>query len=242
MRGLTASEILHVWETAHRFHPIDQVLSILLQVLLEQGRDELAALPLGRRDALLLALRKATFGDALPGKNHCPQCGETVEFEVSCSALAENAVDPGQKHVNLEGYMVTVRPLNSFDLAAAAGAPTLKQARDLLLQRCVDEVLYQGETIDAVALPEEILKCIGETIPEADPQAEMLLNLDCPDCRHQWQSLLDIGHVLWLEISTRAQRLLMEVHLLAKAYGWTEAEILKLSATRRSAYLQMVTA
>ena len=41
---------------------------------------------------------------------------------------------------------------------------------------------------------------------------------------------------------SRAVQLLDEVHQLATAYGWTEAEILALSDTRRAAYLDRVTA
>lgn len=242
MRALTADEIIQTWETAYRFHPIDQALSILLLVMPEHNRDELAALPLGQRDTLLLALRRATFGESLPGKSHCPQCGEAVEFELSCSALAADVSEPQYKHISHDGYSMTIRPLNSFDLAAAAGKTSVQQAHDLLLRRCVAEARYQGKMIEPETLPQEIENSITETALTADPQAEMLLDLNCPACQHHWHNILDIGHILWLEISTRAQRLLVDVHQLAKAYGWTEAEILKLSPARRATYLQMVTA
>lgn len=242
MRALTASEIIQLWETAYRFHPIDRALSILQMVMPEHDRGELAALPLGQRDALLLALRQAKFGDALPGKSHCPQCAEAVEFELSCTTLTTGMTEPQHKHLSWDDYSVTVRPLNSFDLAAAAGASTLQQARDLLLQRSVLDVHYQGETITVNKLPDELENCINDEVLAADPQAEMVIDLNCPACQHQWQNVLDIGHILWLEISAQAQRLLLEIHLLAKAYGWNEAEILSLSPTRRASYLQMVAA
>jgi len=206
----------------------------------DHSRDELAALPLGQRDLLLLALRKITFGDTLPGKSHCPHCSETVEFELSCSALEQDFAEPRQKTVSQDGYTFEVRPLNSFDLAAAADETTLQRARDLLLQRCSFNVHYQGKSIDFDKLPKEIEKTISKTALAVDPQAEKLLNLNCPSCRNHWHGMLEIGHILWLEITARAQRLLMEVHLLAKTYGWAEVEILKLSPARRAAYLQMV--
>ncbi len=37
-----------------------------------------------------------------------------------------------------------------------------------------------------------------------------------------------------------AEQSLVEVDALARAYGWTEAEIMQLSPTRRAAYLQLV--
>jgi hypothetical protein len=242
VRALSGHEIIQLWETAHGLHPVDQALSLLLPVMPAHDRDALAALPLGRRDALLLALRRATFGDRLPGKSDCPRCGQTVEFELRCSALAADGPQPQPRRIRRDGYRVTVRPLDSFDLAAAAGQPTMQQARDLLLRRCVSEARHQDEPIEPAALPREIAGRITETALAADPRAEVLLDLTCPACGHTWQRLLDIGHILWLEITARAKRLLMEVHLLARAYGWTEAEILELSPARRAAYLQMVSA
>ena len=46
--------------------------------------------------------------------------------------------------------------------------------------------------------------------------------------------------LLWEEIEVRAHVLLGEVHRLASAYGWSEAQILALSPARRASYLAMV--
>ena len=242
MRALTVSEIIQLWETAYRYHPVDQALSMLQPVLPDHSRDQLAAMTLGQRDDLLLSLRKATFGDALPGTSRCPACAATIEFELNCSVLQSDVIEPHQESLSQDGYKVKIRPLNSFDLAAAAGASSARQARVMLLDRCVSEAFYQDKAIEPETLPAEIEGRIAETALAADSRAEILLDLDCPDCQQQWQSVLDIGHVLWLEISARAQRLLMEVHVLARAYGWGEAEIFELSPIRRAAYLQMAAA
>lgn len=242
MRALTVSEIIQLWETACRYHPVDRALSMLQAVLPGQSREELAALPLGQRDALLLSLRRATFGDLLPGTSHCPACSGTIEFELNCSSLQTGPIDPHQEKLSQDGYSMTIRPLNSFDLAAAASVETALQSRAVLLSRCVSAAYFRDQAIEAAALPAEIQSHVAETALAADAQAEMLLDLDCPDCQQRWQSVLDIGHVLWLEISARAQRMLMEVHMLAKAYGWGEAEIFQLSPERRAAYVQMVAA
>jgi hypothetical protein len=45
---------------------------------------------------------------------------------------------------------------------------------------------------------------------------------------------------LWAEIEARARRLLREVHILATAYGWTEAEVLSLGENRRARYVERV--
>jgi len=242
VRALTVSEIIQLWETACRYHPVDQALSMLQAVLPEQSREELAALPLGQRDALLLSMRRATFGNALPGTSRCPACSGTIEFELNCGSLQTGATGPHQEQLIHDGYSITIRPLDSFDLAAAASAETASQSRAVLLSRCVSAVLYKDQVMEAAALPVEIQSRVAESALAADSQAEILLELDCPDCQQKWQSVLDIGNVLWLEISARAQLLLLEVHQLARAYGWGETEIFQLSPERRAAYVQMVAA
>jgi hypothetical protein len=44
----------------------------------------------------------------------------------------------------------------------------------------------------------------------------------------------------WKEINHWANRILREVHLLASTYGWSEADILALTPTRRQWYLALV--
>jgi len=53
--------------------------------------------------------------------------------------------------------------------------------------------------------------------------------------------MFDIVSFFWSEICVQAKRLLREVHILARAYGWREADILSMSAARRQLYLEMVT-
>jgi hypothetical protein len=87
---------------------------------------------------------------------------------------------------------------------------------------------------------DEELEEIGERMAMADPLAEMRLTLHCPSCENDWEETLDIVTFLWAEIAARARRLLLEIHALASAYGWTETEILSLSENRRARYIEMV--
>ncbi|WIM04800.1 MAG: hypothetical protein OHM77_08810 [Candidatus Nitricoxidivorans perseverans] len=242
MRPLGDADILAAWEAARGRHPIDQALVLLMAAEPSRSRDELASLPIGRRDARLLALRLATFGDALNGRCACPRCGEAAEFEVSCDALRMPDAGVGERTLDVEGYRLCLRPLDSFDLAAAAGATEVAEARRMLLRRCVVEAARDDAPIAADELPETLGAAIAQAALRADPQAELLFELACPVCGHRWQAVLDIAHILWKEVDARAQRLLTEVHLLARAYGWREADILGMGPARRNAYLQRVTA
>jgi hypothetical protein len=91
-------------------------------------------------------------------------------------------------------------------------------------------------------LPDETIEAISAAMLEADPQAETILHLTCPACGHEWDLLFDVVDFFWREISAQAQRLLREIDALARAYGWTEREILNLPAQRRQTYLEMLAA
>lgn len=91
-------------------------------------------------------------------------------------------------------------------------------------------------------LPDETIEAVSRAMLEADPQAEITLHLTCPACGHEWDLLFDIVDFFWREISAQAQRLLREIDALARAYGWTEREILNLPAQRRQTYLEMLAA
>ena len=73
------------------------------------------------------------------------------------------------------------------------------------------------------------------------PGASLRFALQCPDCGKGWNAPLDPVDLLWRELRHRAEQLLGEVTLLARSWGWSERDILRLSPVRRAAYLQLAT-
>jgi hypothetical protein len=94
--------------------------------------------------------------------------------------------------------------------------------------------------LDPVELPGAVEARLVERIAQADPLADIMLDLTCPNCEQRWQAVFDIGGFFWIEIDNLARRLLRDVHVLARAYGWRESDILAMNAARRQAYLEMV--
>ncbi len=86
------------------------------------------------------------------------------------------------------------------------------------------------------------MQAIEDISAQADPLAEIRLHFDCPACSASFDENLDLGDFVWAEIESQAKQVLREVHLLARAYGWSESEILALSPARRSTYLEIVLA
>jgi hypothetical protein len=125
-------------------------------------------------------------------------------------------------------------------LLAASKQPDADRARDALLERCVVSIEREGAPVPVSALPEEVIQEIGAAMALADPQSEIWLSLNCPNCGETSQVLFDVAEFTWREIEARARQLLMDVHTLALAYGWREEEILSMPAVRRQAYLELL--
>lgn len=238
MRPLAAPDILRVWERGVGCHPPERVLLILMAACPEMTRDELAALDVAERDERLLALRGLTLGPHIDGVAECPACQEPLEFAIDAATLRTER-GPGPQHeLRIEGYAVVFRLPNSTDLALAAdGEPGA--ARRLLAERCVLEARRDGQSIATSALPAWLETRLGERMAECAPQAERWLDVVCPACGHAWSAAFDIAAFLWAEIAAEAKRLTREVHALARAYAWREADILAMSAMRRQRYLEL---
>lgn len=244
MLPLATRDLLQAWDRGRDLHPVDQAL--LLRCYATPGTDPDAAADeaLGSRNRALLELRVATFGRLMPAVVPCPTCGIRLELEVDAGdLLARPAARPVP--VTVDGQRV--RPLTSRDLATITEEIDPGQAALRLARACTDPGGADGVTGRSaahggtdVATPE--LGRIGAALEEADPWAELLLELACEVCGHAWSAPLDIAGFVWEEIGQRAGRLLDEVHVLASAYGWSEGEILALGEDRRAAYLQRVLA
>lgn len=246
-------EMVSIWEAGRDRHPIDR--AVLLAATSTEAasgsdaptRDVVARWPLGERDRHLLRVRQATFGDALAMHATCPACDATVELELRCSDLLAGIAPPEGDttfEVTASGYRVRARVLDSTDLAAVAGLADVELAREALIGRCILEVTPPPEATEVSAfsdtpLPDVVVEAIAERLAVADPMAEVLLDLACPECGAGWQAPLDLPAMLWTEVSARARRVLLEVDALARAYGWTESDIFALSPTRRATYLEL---
>jgi hypothetical protein len=127
-----------------------------------------------------------------------------------------------------------VRAPHSLDLAATVAAgPDAGLAT--ILQRCI--TVLDGDPLPAI--DDALVAEVSQRIAALDPVAEILIQLQCPDCDAAWSESLDVVEQIWAGVQARARRLLREVDVLARAYGWSERQILSLSHARRQAYLEI---
>ncbi|MBM4288194.1 MAG: phage baseplate protein [Deltaproteobacteria bacterium] len=245
MRILADAEILRLWEQGQSQHPLDRLLTILLAGLPGKSRQELADLSIGDRDRLLLDFRENHFGEMLQAYGVCPACRARLEFSLETAQLrlGEMPERNGEEFsLTLSGCELTYRLPTSRDLAAAAALADLQEARELVLRRCLVGASQNGTPSSLEDLPEEVVSDLIEALSRQDPQADISLAMHCPECGHLWEILFDIGLFVWTDLMLAARRLVREVHILASAYGWSEAEILSLPPARRQAYLDLVLA
>jgi hypothetical protein len=79
---------------------------------------------------------------------------------------------------------------------------------------------------------------IVAALAELDPDAETMLAVSCPSCGGAHDTVFDPAGFLLTELAAYADRLMDEVDQLARAYGWSERDILALGARRRRRYLE----
>ena len=240
MRGLRQADFPRVWDECDERHDIDRALVLLRHGLPEWSWAALAGLSIGRRDAFLLQLRKATFGGRIQFAVLCPRCGEKLEDEAKVEELLliDPSTEPPERfRRSADGWELEYRLLTSHDLAKVVSLPDPAAARELA-RRCLLSARRGGQEIAFEALDATALAALAAGVAADDPQAELEFGMLCPACRHQWAVTFDIAVFLWQEVVARAKLILRDVHELALRYGWSEREILELSPARRAYYLE----
>lgn len=185
--------------------------------------------PIAKRDRALFDLRAQLFGDDLDGVTSCPSCAEPLELRLSISAIRPSGTRSRVTRwrlIRLGRTRVRWRLPDTEDLIAAGASATAAEMRASLLARCIRS--------DDARMREQV----AARLP-AEP-SDVHFDLSCPACAHRWQSPFDIAAFIWREVDDWALRTLEEIHVIAASYGWSEDEILGLSARRRDAYVGMI--
>jgi hypothetical protein len=242
MRALSAHDIVRLWEWGQDKHPVDRALMVLSLAQPELSGPELAGLSVGQRNARLLTVRERTLGARLDGFAKCPRCCESLEFDLEVGDILHPEVADQEFVLEYDGYTLHCRLPNSGDLVAVVTAESIERARRVLIERCIQRAEKAGEAQPVIAtadLPDSLLPALSEAVRRHDPQSDMHFALACAACGHEWSVQFDIAAFLWTELGDRSRRLRLDVHTLARAYGWHEDEILKMSAAGRQFYLDL---
>lgn len=235
MQRLTPTLLLDLADAGHGATPTER--SVMLWAALEPDltEEQRWAAPVGCVVQAMLDLRAtmANNAEAIELVDRCPGCDEEVEFAVPVASLrlATPPRDNPSFDIELDGHPFSLRRLSAADLRAVERGEASTRAE--LVARCV--TAGDTRTLDTAALDR-----IDAILAERDPQADINFAMTCQECEHGWQGTFDAGLVVWSELSAAARRLLFEVDALARAYHWSEPQILALSARRRRTYLEIL--
>lgn len=256
LRPLTGADEASLLEMGNGWLPAQKTTAVLARNLTHlAGHDPavfgqtpatiVRALTVGDREALLLHLRSLTLGDRLQCIMQCPDCVEMMDLDLRVRDLLLPPYSESRPHytadIGTNGIVqtITFRLPTGSDLetiANTAGRNPAQAANDLLW-RCV---IGPDETVCA-SLPESAQQALSALMAEHDPQAEILLNLDCPACGQSFTALFDTATYFFQEVAARATHLYREVHLLAFYYHWSESDIMRMTAVKRHRYLDLLT-
>ena len=242
MPAVDTVSLLGVWEDGVSLPLIQRALTLLAAACPEKSAGEWAHTSIGERDTRLLRLQEELFGNELEVTAVCPRCGTQLEADFTTrdvEVLVPGVTGEKGFTVEASGYRLDYRLPTSVDLSEAT-ACAVADRRETLLRRCVQAVRVGDAAVDAGTLPAGVVHAVLEEMTRADPLADVQVEVACASCQHAWTVAFDIVAYLWSEIDEWAQRLLLEVHALASAYGWSERDIFGLSASRRRLYLDLV--
>ncbi len=225
--------VLDLWEAGLPRTPAGRAV-LLLEAA---GQEDAAGWPVGRGHLALLATWGET-GRGLEALADCPGCGAVLDVAVDPRALPAGTGGP---ITVLDGdFTVTARPPTMRDLEALSPTDDVESLRRQVLARCVQTATAAASPLTADALPAHVVDRVEAALDEADPAADLHLALSCPECGTTWSESLDPMALAWSAVERTARALATDVHTLAHAYGWSEAEILALSPFRRNLYLSAV--
>lgn len=215
--------------------------------------DDLRALTVGDRERLAAAALEATFGPALDAVVRCDTCGAVMDLGLDLRELvpAPEAAGPdGERPCEFElplddeagGGQVRFRLPGGADLESVAPLAKVDGARaaDALVDRCVVAVRSgAGRDLTPADLGADARRALEGAFARLDPDSDLRLSIACPECGAQVSAQLDLGGFLVALLGDAAD-VFADVYRIARAYRWSEADILALPLPRRRRYLAVL--
>ena len=135
------------------------------------------------------------------------------------------------------GHSITVRlpcaaDLQSWQAQGLRGSTHLATTLVAQVDGCSPEAGF--------VIPEAWAEPLAERLAEADPLTALSVAAACPDCGHQNDVAVDLVRLLLGGFALQQRHLLDDLACLARAFHWSEAQILALPAWRRARYLSRI--
>jgi hypothetical protein len=199
------------------------------------------------REFALLKVRELTLGDRISAILVCPACAQKMDVDFSAAEVPIEARRPEATTDTIQvaaadgGWRrVEFRLPTGADQELLGGASTWDErlAVRALLEQCL--VRADGARGEGTALDDEACAAVDEAMARVSPSIDFDLNVVCPECGHRFVQPVDFARLFFQEIVQRRGQLYHEVHVLARHYHWSEAEILGLTRAKRRMYLEFL--
>ena len=219
--------VLDTWSSGSgRTSPVLSLLALARPELDAARRGDLAGDEANR--SLLDAM--AELGEhSLDTLVACPRCDEPNEVVLPLDVLRAAVDGPSTGSVAVGGTTVPYRVPSVADLEAARRCTDADAAERLLVDRCT------GGEVDRSALA-----AVAAEIDERHPLLAPRVEVRCVSCAAAFDAGLDVAVVAGASVAAAATRLVDEVAHLARAYGWSEAEVLAVPRARRAVYRRLI--
>jgi hypothetical protein len=185
----------------------------------------------------LLAIAMVTRRPPPPVNTRCQAgaCHMPMRVEIDLAALVR---EPRRDPIvcELSGHRITARLPHGSDQVHWRDTKADLAAMATRLIESVD-----GHVPDpGWRVPPDWLDELGAALAECDPLTVLQLNATCPNCGHANLIDFDIEDLLLRLLADEQNDLLDDVHALAAAYHWSEADICALPRQRRRAYRERI--
>ncbi len=196
-----------------------------------------AGLSVADRQFLMLELA-ARLGPAVTWLTACcAGCGERFDFAVDYRKLPVKEAREGYPFVDVETGLGTCRfrAPTGADQEPLAGLDHDEALRCLLACCMAADERSSREIVDS--LNTEDMGRVETALEAMAPEVAVSVQAACPAC--------GLLHVIEVDpyralSPNRGEVLLREIHVIASAYHWSEAEILELPLDRRKRYLNLI--
>lgn len=217
--GPTGSAILDIYEQGMAADPARRAA-----LLCAAAGGDAASMPLGDVDRAIWTWLRATFDGPQEAVLTCAACGEDVEFTLP-DGFALPARRGGGDRVKV------AHGGNGYSLRL----PRLGDVRDGALERAAlaQDAPWDDPDFEAAA---------QDALLQADPGLLVQLKLECAACGAVQERPLDVAGFAWARLEQAARRAVREVARLARAYGWSKAELTAMTPERRAIWLAELSA
>ena len=166
----------------------------------------------------------------------CPGCGAGFDMALDLSALPRAPVPEGFPAVTVQlggRALIAQVPNGAVEEALAEGGLTGVAAMRACLAMCLVDPA-DGAALDGAE--DETIRRLDAMLDAATPDCADTVATVCPDCGQAVAARIDPLDFAF----PRVGGVLRDVHLLGRAYHWSEAEILALPTARRRSYVAMI--